>query len=146
MVDSDDDFVLQCCEKYKCWTAQLHDEGNCLPYCFFTFVFREVPSRHSKPKSSMLRACGGHTDQGVRKEVHLFGQKKAWDSSSTEWRKIRHAGWVNVGAGVPAWEDGIGWTVRRWEFTEVFSNVKRVTITMLDQITDFLCCLVFDII
>lgn len=39
-------------------------------------------------------------------------------------RKIRRAGWVNVGARIAAWEEGVGWNVRAWQFTEVFGNFE----------------------
>lgn len=63
-------------KKYKYWTPQLDDEGNYLPCRFFTFIFREVPSRHSEPKSSVLKACDGNTDRGIRMAIHLFETKK----------------------------------------------------------------------
>lgn len=76
MVGSEHVLVLKCCEKFKYWTPQLDDEGNYLPCRFFNFIFREVPSRHSKPKSSVLKACDRNIDQGIRMAIHLFGKKK----------------------------------------------------------------------
>lgn len=31
---------------------------------------------------------------------------------------------MNVGARIAAWEEGVGWNVRAWQFTEVYGNFE----------------------
>lgn len=74
--------VVQClctsvCEKRQCWAAELRDEGHLSALLVFAFSFREVTSRQPGPESSVVTACHGGADQGVKKEALLFGQKQS---------------------------------------------------------------------